>query len=243
MREFSGQGQGEFVRKITVGVADDHPLILRGVEYLLSASIDIEMRFQSESIGQLLDMLAAKPVDVLVCDYEFEGDPYPDGLDLLVRIRRTFPGTRVLFLSSHASAYIVSKALDAGAAGFIGKGGEDYVDLAAAIRTVRSGGEYLSSSLKSQALFAESHSRRNGTRIEMLSAKEATVVRMICAGMSIAAIAERLKRSRKTISNQKNAGMKKLGARNEVELATIMQRYADRTLVMHSPICYRAESP
>lgn len=117
------------------------------------------------------------------------------------------------------------------------------MDLAAAIRTVRSGGEYLSSSLKSQALFAESHSRRNGTRIEMLSAKEATVVRMICAGMSIAAIAERLKRSRKTISNQKNAGMKKLGARNEVELATIMQRYADRTLVMHSPICYRAESP
>ncbi|WP_371141008.1 response regulator [Burkholderia cepacia] len=212
------------MRKITVGVADDHPLILRGVEHLLSVNTDIEICFQSRCIGQLLDMLVEKPVDVLVCDYEFEDDPYPDGLDLLVRIRRTAPATRVLFLSSHASAYIVSAALDAGAAGFVGKGGDDYMDLASAIRVVKNEGIYLPSSLKSQMLLAISHSRRRETRAEMLSTKEATVVRMTCAGMSISEIAERLKRSRKTISNQKNAGMKKLGARNEVELAAIMRK-------------------
>jgi two-component system capsular synthesis response regulator RcsB len=48
---------------------------------------------------------------------------------------------------------------------------------------------------------------------------------MICNGMSIGAIAERLKRSPKTVSNQKNAGMKKLGARNDVELAAIMRKF------------------
>ncbi|MGF6638866.1 DNA-binding NarL/FixJ family response regulator [Paraburkholderia sp. MM6662-R1] len=44
--------------------------------------------------------------------------------------------------------------------------------------------------------------------------------------MSIATIAERLNRSPKTVSNQKNAGMKKLGARNDVELVTIVREWS-----------------
>ncbi|EEA01458.1 transcriptional regulator, LuxR family [Burkholderia sp. H160] len=48
---------------------------------------------------------------------------------------------------------------------------------------------------------------------------------MICDGMSIGSIAQRLNRSRKTVSNQKNAGMKKLGAKNDVELATIVREW------------------
>jgi two-component system capsular synthesis response regulator RcsB len=46
---------------------------------------------------------------------------------------------------------------------------------------------------------------------------------MICQGMSISAIAERLNRSPKTISNQKVAAMKKLRVSNDVELSRIFQ--------------------
>ncbi|MFT4066105.1 response regulator [Paraburkholderia sp.] len=213
------------MRKIRVGIADDHPFILLGVEHILRSCPDIEPCFKSESIGRLLDLLVEVPVDVLLCDYEFEGDPYADGLNLLDRIRRVAPATQVVFLSGHCSTYIVSAALNAGAAGFIGKGREGFIHLAAAVRTVRSGNTYLPDSLSDKMLSGVSHTAENGVSRGVLSEKEATVVRMICDGMSIGAIAERLKRSPKTVSNQKNAGMKKLGAKNDVELVTIMREY------------------
>ncbi|NML34737.1 response regulator [Paraburkholderia antibiotica] len=213
------------MNKIKVGIADDHPFILLGVEHLLLSCPDIEVCFKSDNIHQLLDLLSETPVDVLVCDYEFEGDPYADGLNMLDRIRRIAPDTQVVFLSSHSSAYIVSAALNAGAAGFVGKGHEGFVNLATAVRTARSRSVYLSDSLMDKMLSATGRATERGSNLCMLSEKEATVVRMICDGMTIGAIAERLKRSPKTVSNQKNAGMKKLGAKNDVELATIVREW------------------
>jgi two-component system capsular synthesis response regulator RcsB len=160
-----------------------------------------------------------------VCDYEFEGDPYADGLNLLDRIQRISPPTQVLFLSAHSSTYIVSAALSAGAAGFIGKGREGLANLAAAVRTVRAGSAYLPDSLATKLQSTVRRTGETDAPCNALSEKEATVVRMICNGMSIGAIAERLKRSPKTVSNQKNAGMKKLGVRNDVELVAIMREF------------------
>jgi len=211
------------MRKIRVGIADDHPFILLGVEHIIRRCPDIEICFRSEHIGQLLDLMATIPVDVLLCDYEFEGDPYADGLSLLDRIRRLCPATRVVFLSAHCSTHIVSAALKAGAAGFIGKGREGLANLAVAVRTARNNSIYLPDSLARKMQSTASRMRENDVFHSPLSEKEETVVRMICNGMSIRAIAEKLKRSPKTVSNQKNAGMKKLGARNDVELAAIMR--------------------
>ncbi|HEY2021837.1 response regulator transcription factor [Paraburkholderia sp.] len=213
------------MRKIRLGIADDHPFVLLGVEHIMSRCPDIEIHFKSESIGQLLELLAQIPVDVLVCDYEFEGDPYADGLNLLDRIQRISPATQVLFLSAHSSTYIVSAALSAGAAGFVGKGREGLANLAAAVRTVRAGSVYLPDSLATKMQSTVRRTGETDASRNALSEKEATVVRMICNGMSIGAIAERLKRSPKTVSNQKNAGMKKLGVRNDVELVAIMREF------------------
>ncbi|SMG54096.1 two component transcriptional regulator, LuxR family [Paraburkholderia susongensis] len=208
-----------------MGIADDHPFILLGVEHILQSCTDIETCFKSESIGQLLDLLVEVPVEVLLCDYEFEGDSYADGLNLLDRIQRVSPATQVVFLSSHCSTYIVSAALNSGAAGFIGKGREGFVNLATAVRTVRNGSIYLPDSLANRILFTAGRTTETSSSRSALSEKEATVVRMICDGMSISAIAKRLKRSPKTVSNQKNAGMKKLGAKNDIELVTIMREW------------------
>ncbi|PXW24928.1 response regulator transcription factor [Paraburkholderia caballeronis] len=208
---------------IRVGIADDHPVVLQGVSSLLRTQADIDIRFATGRIGELLELLLDDPVDVLVCDYEFEMDRHADGLNLLNRIRRTVPHTRVLFLSSHSSAYIVSAALDAGAAGFIGKRHEEFANLAAAIRSVNNRNVYVPDSLRSRMMSASANGSNRAGWLNRLSEKEATVVRMICEGLSISDIAGRLNRSPKTVSNQKNAGMKKLGARNDVELAKVMR--------------------
>ncbi|APA90007.1 response regulator transcription factor (plasmid) [Paraburkholderia sprentiae WSM5005] len=213
------------MKKIRVGIADDHPFILLGVEHLLRPCPDMQVCFKCESIGRLLELLVEMPVDVLVCDYEFEGDPYADGLNLLDRIQRVAPAIRVVFLSSHSSTHIISAALNAGAAGFVGKGPEGFVSLAAAIRAAKNKSLFLPDSIANRMLSTTGRAAEGGSSLNSLSEKESTVVRMICDGMSIGAIAERLNRSPKTVSNQKNAGMKKLGARNDVELVTIVREW------------------
>lgn len=118
------------MKKITVGVADDHPIVVLGVLHLLQSSPDIEVIFTTERIEDLLRLLVERPVDVLLCDYEFKDDPHADGLRLLQDARGVAPNTRIIVFSSHVSPYLVSSAMEAGASGFIGKKYSDFANLA-----------------------------------------------------------------------------------------------------------------
>ncbi|OAX57567.1 response regulator transcription factor [Xanthomonas graminis] len=208
--------------RIRVGIADDHPIVLLGVNSVLKDNLDIEVVFSCEAIDQLLQLLAEHPVDVLLCDYEFESDPQADGLHLLQRLRRLVPRTAILVLSAHSAPSIVSAALSLGASGFIGKSRADFGNLVTAVRNVAAGQMYVPGSL-SAALLAARYGKSGIVGVEALSAKEASVARMTADGLSIGEIATRLKRSPKTISNQKVAAMKKLGAKNDVELAALLR--------------------
>ncbi|ATS23768.1 chemotaxis protein CheY [Xanthomonas phaseoli pv. phaseoli] len=212
------------MHRITVGIADDHPIVLLGVTSVLKDQLDLEIVFSCDVIEQLLDHIAERPVDVLLCDFEFESDPQADGLHLLQRLRRMAPAMRLLVVSAHSSPAIVSAALELGAAGFIGKSRADFGNLANAVRDVAAGALYIPPAL-SAALLATRYSKSRTIGIGTLSPKEASVARMTAEGLTIIEIAARLNRSPKTISNQKVAAMKKLGAKNDAELATLMQKF------------------
>jgi two-component system, NarL family, captular synthesis response regulator RcsB len=205
--------------KIRVAVADDHPIVLAGIKSILIDAPDIEVLFQADNIKTLLEDVPKQSIDVLVCDYEFEDDDGADGLNLLRRLIQVVPDTRVLFLSSHSATHIVSTALANGAAGFIGKSKADFAVLADAIRRVYGGDTYIPPSIASAILSnVFSTKTRQAAGVEALSPRELEVVRLICAGNSITEVAHRINRSPKTVSNQKNAAMKKLAVRNDVEL-------------------------
>lgn len=207
------------MNKIRVAVADDHPIVLAGIKSILIDPPDIEVMFQADNIKTLLTRVREVPIDVLVCDYEFEGDEGADGLHLLRRLVQIVPDTRVLFLSSHSATHIVSTALATGAAGFIGKAKADFAVLADAIRRVHGGETYIPPSIASAILSNVFGTKtRQAAGIEALSPRELEVVRLICSGHSITEVAQCVSRSPKTISNQKNAAMRKLAARNDVEL-------------------------
>lgn len=212
------------VLPIRVGIADDHPVVLRGVESILEHCQDIVVVFSVESVALLFKQLEEEqPVDVLLCDYAFDDTPHADGLNLLKKIRRIAPSIHVLFLSVHAVPHIISGVLKLGAAGFIGKNKTDFASLPQAIRTVRDGHIYLPVSLSSLLLEQVFWKKNQTVRLDMLSERELIVVRMICEGFSVAEIAERLYRSPKTVSNQKLSAMKKLGANNDIELSHIFR--------------------
>jgi len=206
---------------IRVGIADDYPVVLRGVESILMPCPDMVVKFAAESIARLMECLDRYPVDVLLCDYVFDEDPQADGLNLLRKIRRGAPATRVIFLSAHTVPHIISSALELGAAGFIGKGTSDFSSLPQAIRNVHIGDIYLPPSLSALMLGRLFGGKAKPGSIEGLSEKELAIARMICQGMSISEIADRQCRSPKTISNQKLSAMKKLGVNNDVELSRL----------------------
>jgi two-component system capsular synthesis response regulator RcsB len=211
------------MKKISIGLADDHPIVMLGVARILSEHADLAVTFSCAEIGDLFRHLVETPVDVLLCDYEFSEDPHADGVDLLKKIKRVAPDTKVLILSSHSGSHIVSTSLEAGASGFVGKSRGDYTSLAHAIREVQKGNIYLPPSLANAVLSNIFQGSDKSSGLSTLSEKESIVARLTCDGFSISEIAARLHRSPKTVSNQKGAAMRKLGARNDVELASIMR--------------------
>lgn len=208
---------------IRVGVADDYPVVLRGVESIISPCSDMRIIFSVETIHALMEQLKKHPVDILLCDYTFEDDTQADGLDLLGKLQRFAPKMRVIFFSGHAAHHIISSALKLGAAGFVGKNKSDFVNLPQAIRSVNAGNIYLPPSLSALLLEQMYGNNNKLTGIQSLSGRELAVTQMICEGMSISDIAARLHRSPKTISNQKLSAMKKLGAFNDVDLSRIFR--------------------
>lgn len=210
------------MKTIKVGIADDHPIVLIGVASVLKDQLDMEVVFSCNQIGQLLSHVQEQGLNVLLCDFEFESDPQADGLHLLQRLRRMAPALRLIVLSAHCSPAIVSAAMELGAAGFIGKSRADFSNLANAVRIVAGGGLYVPPHLSSTLLTLHYSKKRTVENIK-LSPKEVSVAWMTSNGLTISEIAERLKRSPKTISNQKVAAMKKLGAKNDVELAALLQ--------------------
>ncbi|WP_082717416.1 MULTISPECIES: response regulator transcription factor [Burkholderia] len=210
------------MEKIKVGVADSQPVVLAGISSALSGINDIELIFGKDSVREMLEAIRNNRIDVLICDFEFEDDFRIDGARLLGIVKDISPGTRVLFFSASSTPEIVSRALKAGAAGFVSKLGADFSRLATGIRDAYLQKIYLAPSLAGTVIYSLINQRKGVNGVSSLSKCEAAVARLICDGLSIDQIAKRMSRSPKTISNQKNSAKRKLGARSDIELARIM---------------------
>jgi DNA-binding NarL/FixJ family response regulator len=127
----------------------------------------------------------------------------------------------ILVLSIHNEAQVVSRALRAGATGYVTKDSDPDV-LLAAIRKLAGGGRFIDPKLVDAMVF-ETHSG-DAPPHEVLSDREFQVLRMLAAGQSINEIAESCSLSAKTISTHKMRLMQKLGLNNNAELI----RYAIR---------------
>ncbi|WP_233411978.1 LuxR C-terminal-related transcriptional regulator [Paraburkholderia kururiensis] len=207
------------MNRITVGIAHGHPAVLLGLKSFIESASDIDILFCVDSVEKLFLVVRERPVDVLLCQYEFDDLSNGDGLNLLDRMRAINQRIRVLFLTSNSGIHVISAALARGAAGFIGKEECKFERLADAIRMVHGGNIYLPLTMANSMLSNIFRDRCGKIGAESLSPRELEVVRMICSGQSIIEIAKRLSRSPKTISNQKNSAMRKLAVRNDVELA------------------------
>ncbi|WP_168791567.1 response regulator [Paraburkholderia aromaticivorans] len=203
---------------IDVLIADDHAVVRGGLKQIIATTTDIVVAAEAAQGSEVLDRLRARRFDLVLLDMTMPGI---SGVDLIRRVRAEQPPLPILVLGIHNEAQVVSRALRAGATGYVTKDSDPDV-LLAAIRKLTGGGRFIDPKLVDAMVF-ETHSG-DAPPHEVLSDREFQVLRMLAAGQSINEIAESCSLSAKTISTHKMRLMQKLGLNNNAELI----RYAIR---------------
>jgi two-component system capsular synthesis response regulator RcsB len=207
-------------------VADDHLVVILGLSKIFENQPTMHLVAAATSISELMQALDQLPCDVLVCDYAFENDSDPDGLQLIERIARLHPSVKIVLLTAHDDIVIVQQAMRLGVTGFVSKASGAFAMLPSVIETVMDGNTYLDPNI-AQTLVEHVLKNRapTGTLAAVqLSARELEVMRLFADGMTVTEIAQYTKRSLKTISTQKKKAMMKLGAHNDIALVNAFNR-------------------
>ncbi|MDR8048694.1 response regulator transcription factor [Burkholderia cenocepacia] len=203
---------------IRVVLADDHPAMLAGVEHGLSSVPTIQLTGKAGSSTELIRLLDAGACDVVVSDYAMPGGAHGDGITLFSYLQRNYAAAKLVVLTMLDNPAVIGALTRLGITCIVSK--SDTVDhLIPAIHAAATGGTYYSPSVEKVVRTLTSHSSARAVdQKRELSSREIEVVRMYASGMTVNEIAEKLSRSKKTISTQKARAMEKIGVDKDIDL-------------------------
>ncbi|KVW47311.1 response regulator transcription factor [Burkholderia ubonensis] len=193
-------------------IADDHAIVRSGLKQIIATTTGIVVVGEAARGSEVIDKLRACHVDLLLLDMTMPGI---DGIALIRRVRVEHSSLPILVLSIHNEAQVVSRALRAGATGYVTKDSDPDI-LLAAMRKLSAGGRFIDPTLVDAVVFETN--TEDALPHELLSNREFQVLQMLASGQSINEIAESFALSAKTISTHKMRLMQKLNLTNNAEL-------------------------
>ena len=194
-------------RHVRILIADDHPVVREGLSRIIERNDDMVLVGETGRGDALLDLCRATRPNVVLLDVSMPG---PGFLLTLRSLRSELPHVRVLVLSVHPAVDFASRAIEAGASGYVSKEHASEV-LAEAIRQVMSGKPYLSPSVP-----AAEEARHSIT--SRLSPREYEIFLMLGAGQRVSEIATLLDLSPKTVSTHRARILEKTGLRSNAAI-------------------------
>ena len=205
------------MKKIRVLIVDDHTLVRDGIRALLALASDIEVVGEAENGREALEKVKQLVPDVVLMDLAM---PVMGGLEATRRIRKEFPGTKVLALTQYDDSDYVIPVIEAGARGFVTKMAA-FSELASAIQAVYKGESFLSPSA-AKALVEERQQKipveGGKDPYEQLTDREREVLKLVAEGHTTREIADMLVVSPKTVEWHKTSLMNKLNIHNKTDL-------------------------
>jgi DNA-binding NarL/FixJ family response regulator len=205
------------MKKIRVLVVDDHTLMRDGIRALLALAADIDVVGEAANGKDAITEVGRLAPDVVLMDMAM---PVMTGLEATRRIRREYPGSRVLALTQYDDSEYVIPLIEAGARGFISKMAA-FSELSSAIHAVYGGDSYLSPSAAA-ALVEECQQKptAEGERdpYEQLTDREREVLKLVVEGHTAQEIASILVVRPKTVEWYKASVMNKLNIHNKTDL-------------------------
>jgi two-component system, NarL family, response regulator LiaR len=207
---------------ITILVAEDHPLVRRGIVGYLSIQPDLSVVAEAGEGAEAVRRAREHRPDVAVIDLQLPGI---DGVETIRRLTRDCPGTRVVVLTSHEGDADIFPAIHAGALSYLLKEVSPE-DRAAAVRAAASGEAVLHPRVAARVV-AELRSGRPEApnALRDLTERELEVLRLLGAGLSNAEIAQRLVIGEKTVKTHVSAILMKLRLTDRTQAAVHAWRH------------------
>ena len=208
--------------KTRILLADDHPVVRRGLRLVLDAEPDLEVVAEAGTGAEAVEHALDEDVELAILDIAM---PRLTGLQAASEISRRAPEVRVLILSMHDNEQYLFEALRAGASGYVLKSAADR-DLIEACRAAMRGEPFLYPRAVRALVrdFVERAERGERVRDDPLTPRELEVVKLIAEAMTSKEIADTLVIREKTVERHRANILEKLGMRDRVELT----RYAIR---------------
>ena len=204
---------------IKVFLVDDHALVRTGIKMILAGETGIEVVGEADCGEVALPMIRQLKPDVVLCDLHLPG---VSGLEVTERIVKGDHGTRVVIVSVLEDGPLPKRLLEAGASGYIGKGG-DAQELIRAVHDVALGRRYLGNSIAQNLALANLEG--GASPFDSLSPRELEVALLLTQGMRQEEIAKRLSLSAKTINTHKARLFEKIAVHDSIALARLAAQY------------------
>lgn len=199
-------------------LVDDHAVVREGYRRLLERDDSLAVVGEAATAAQAIRCDGELKPDVVVLDIALPG---VSGIEILRRIIARRPDACVLMFSMYQDGIYASRAINAGARGYLSKASAPDL-LVEAVRCVAGGQRYLSPDVE-KAMTKQSSTENQ--LADSLSTRELEVLRMLTQGYGVEEIGERLGLSPKTAANHQSSIKQKLGANSALQLILIAQQF------------------
>jgi DNA-binding NarL/FixJ family response regulator len=205
------------MQKIKVLIVDDHTLVRDGIRALLALVADVKVVGEAANGKEALEKVRKLAPDVVLMDLAM---PIMSGLESTRRIRKRFPGTKVLALTQYEDREYIVPTIEAGARGFVSKTAA-FSELASAIQAVYQGGSFLSP-VAAAAVVEECQQKISSEgetdSYQNLTDREREMLKLVAEGYTAREISDMLVVSLRTVETHKTNLMKKLNIHNKADL-------------------------
>ena len=206
--------------KITLILADDHPLLRKALKSVLEMQTDFQVIAEASDGEEAVNLTVQHSPDIVIMDISM---PKMNGLDAIRQIKAQKPEVIILVLTVHDETEHILGMLEAGASGYLTKGVFDE-EVIHAVRSVAAGETVLSTEVSKQIL---QHARRHTTKpiqidtIEKLTVREMEILNLVARGMKNKDIAQELNLGLPTIKVYLSDIFSKLKVRSRTEAVMV----------------------
>ncbi len=205
---------------IKIAIADDHPIVIVGVEAVLAKDPEKVLLAKVHSGRQLFELLSKDWIDVLLLDLNMPGENHEAIID---RIRQYYPTVRIIVYTSYNDPDLVKSLLKQGVSGYLLKNSPGS-ELRDAIARVYAGDIFIGSRVKTSQLDTDDAPqpipaiRDNFQKRISLSKREQEILKLISKGYTSQTIGDELYISKHTVETHRKNILRKLEFNSSTEL-------------------------
>ncbi len=199
---------------ITISIADDHPMIIDGLQNILPHYPNITLKGSYKNGTTLLAGLEQYLPDVLLLDIQM---PDITGDELTPILLKKYPGLKILVLTNFESALYANNMFKRGAHGYLLKTAEN-ITLISAIEQVYQGEQFIEESMKEKIKQMNIRDKNASFSKSTLTPRESEILQLLVNGYTAPQIAEHCFLSLRTVVNYRTSIMLKLDVNNTAML-------------------------